>query len=578
MGLLAAHEVSYTRVDPATVILLLFRIAGIAIEPAQEQDNRSSGTFLHRCIEIMKLDATLAILAAVGIGRAAPTPTPAPTPSRLVSVGRDAAAAAPEPTPVPALQPQARGLGDDLSTYVKSLGSEIDSKISSFVDSGLLNFPHGFPTGTAVESSLGITAGALDAQPTRVLNLPAYANWTNDGWSVRVHGNVYKVPDVAQEKIDKLADAFLIGTSVKELGDDGKKQARNLTREIFVVQQGHENVTVEFAVRSSNSSSPRGGAYVNAKGGGQEIKLPFETTTEGDFDVFVALRNESSKANNTNAYLLPGNATTKIQALDMHVKGTDTGNATAYLVPPRGVTVVSDIDDILRVTKIYKPKEGLLNSFARPFTAWEGMPVIYSNWSSSAISSLHFHYLTTTPEQGTRPYMDFIFRTYPAGSFDTRPLNFTNVKETLQIRRYLLDRLFQTFPNRTFVLVADTSNADVMKAYPAMYKDYPGQVSCILLRNTSATDADDKLPYDTKGFKDIPQENYMFFKVPSDLTGLDIENGHCLNSSVAQNVTFGEQGLPLGFGKKKSDAVSGMVSPGYALSAVIFVATLMLFL
>ncbi len=262
----------------------------------------------------------------------------------------------------------------------------------------------------------------------------------------------------------------------------------------------------------------------------------------------------------------------------MYINGTDTGNATAYLVPPKGVTIVSDIDDILRVTKIYKPKEGLLNTFARPFSAWLDMPSVYSNWSSSSLTSLHFHYLTTTPEQGTRPYMDFIFRTYPAGSFDTRPLNFSNVKETVEIRRYLLDKLFQTFPERKFVLVADTSNSDIMKAYPAMYKDYPGRVSCILLRNTTATDAEDKLPYNTKGFKDIPQENYMFFNVPEDLTGLDIENGHCYNSSVAQNVTFSEQGLPLGLGKK-SDAVGGVVSPGYyALSAVILVATLMMFL
>ncbi|XWW94523.1 hypothetical protein V2A60_002466 [Cordyceps javanica] len=536
----------------------------------------------------MKLDSTaaLALLAAVGIGRAAPAPTPEATPAPLpgrdgdaiVVVAAVAAAAAPEPTPVPVLVD--RGLADDISSYVHSLGSEIDSKISSLVGGdGLLNFPHGFPTGTAVESSLGITAGALDAQPTRVLNLPAYANWTDDGWSVRVRGNVYKVPDVAQDKIDDLADVFLIGTSVKDLNDDEKKQARNLTREIFVVQQAHENVTVQFVVPKANASAPRGGAYVNAKAGAQEITLPYETTAEGDFDVFVSLRNESAKTGNgTSAYLMAGNATTSIQTLDMYVNGTDTGNATAYLVPPRGVTVVSDIDDILRVTKIYKPKDGLLNTFARPFAAWMDMPDIYSNWSSSALTSLHFHYLTTTPEQGTRPYMDFIARTYPAGSFDTRPLNFSNAKETLQIRRYLLDRLFQTFPERTFVLVADTSNADVMKAYPAMYKDYPGRVSCILLRNTSATDPDDRLPYNTKGFKDIPPERYMFFNVADDLTGLDIENGHCLNASVAQNVTFAEQGLPLGLGKKKSDAAAGSIVPGYALSAVLLVAALMLFL
>lgn len=147
----------------------------------------------------------------------------------------------------------------------------------------------------------------------------------------------------------------------------------------------------------------------------------------------------------------------------MYAQGASIGNATAYLVPQTGLTVISDIDDILRVTKIYKPKEGLLNSFARPFTQWENMPDIYSNWSQS-IEGVHFHYLTTTPEQVTRNYMDFIYKTYPGGSFDTRPLNFSDVSATLSIRAFLLNKIFQTYPQRKFVLVADTSNSDVMKA------------------------------------------------------------------------------------------------------------------
>ena len=89
----------------------------------------------------------------------------------------------------------------------------------------------------------------------------------------------------------------------------------------------------------------------------------------------------------------------------MYARGTDTGNATAYLVPPTGFTIISDIDDILRVTKIYDPKEGLLNSFAREFTPWMNMPEIYANWSAT-IPNFHFHYLTTTPEQATRNYME----------------------------------------------------------------------------------------------------------------------------------------------------------------------------
>lgn len=102
---------------------------------------------------------------------------------------------------------------------------------------------------------------------------------------------------------------------------------------------------------------------------------------------------------------MPGNETTRVQTLGMRAVGTDSGNATAYLVPPTGVTVVSDIDDILRVTKIWDPREGLLNSFVRPFVPWLDMPAVYSNWSASW-EDMHFHYLTTTPEQVTRNYME----------------------------------------------------------------------------------------------------------------------------------------------------------------------------
>jgi phosphatidate phosphatase APP1 len=110
--------------------------------------------------------------------------------------------------------------------------------------------------------------------------------------------------------------------------------------------------------------------------------------------------------------------------------------------------------------------------------------------------------------------MQFIYATYPLGSFDTRPLNFSDVSATLSIRKFLLERIFQTYPQRKFVLVADTSNSDVMKDYPALATDFPGQVQCILLRNTSATDSGDKFPYDTSGFKGLNQSMYMFFTVP----------------------------------------------------------------
>lgn len=334
----------------------------------------------------------------------------------------------------------------------------------------------------------------------------SYGNWTDQGWNLRFRGNVYKQPNIDQEKLDDLANVFLIDTSVEELPPDQAAQARNMTASIFVLQQDDANVTFSLqpAPTAGASGEQGGGGAVTPNGGSQEIDFPNPTTAQGDFDDFVQIQSNG---------LAAGNSTSDIQRLNVYAQGSNIGNATSYLVPPTGLSIISDIDDILRITKIYQPKEGLLNSFARPFVQWMNMPDIYANWSRS-IPDFHFHYLTTTPEQVTRNYMDFIYKTYPGGSFDTRPLNFSDVEATLSIRKYLLVKIFETFPERKFILVADTSNSDVMKAYPQMATEFPGQVRCIFLRNTSATDPGDRFPYDTSGFKDLDKNSYMFFKVP----------------------------------------------------------------
>ncbi|KAK5942741.1 hypothetical protein PMZ80_005307 [Knufia obscura] len=431
-------------------------------------------------------------------------------------------------------------LTSKVASYGESLLSDLGSAIPSYVTDGILPGLVDLPTGSQVLSSAGVSSTDLDAKPTQVLNIPGYANWTGNQWNLRVHGNVYKQPDISNDTIDDLADVFLIDTSVAQLNQTEQDQARNLTRSIFVVQQDDVNVTVNIlpGPRFGGDGEPEGGGGVTAGGINQTIQLPYETTLEGDFDAFIPL-------DQANSNLTPGAGEIPPQRVNVYAQGTDTGNATSYLVSDNGLTVISDIDDILRVTKIYDPKEGLLNSFARPFVQWTNMPDIYRNWSQS-LPNMHFHYLTTTPEQVTRTYMDFIYKTYPGGSFDTRPLNFSDVSATLSIRKFLLDKVFQTFPNRKFILMADTSNSDVMSAYPELAKQYPGQVQCIFLRNTSATDSSDHFPYNTAGFENLNQQMYMFFHVPDDLRGLDIVNGQCYNASIPQNVSFGYQGLPFG--------------------------------
>lgn len=485
--------------------------------------------------------------------------------SRVVAVPNPTQAIAAEralitPAPVPRLHHPDHALYrkdiiSDLTSLAASYGesvlSALGSDLPSYVTDGILPGELNLPTGSAVMSSANISSSDLDAIPTQVLNIPGYANWTGSNWNLRVHGNVYKLPDLSNDTVDNLANVFLIDTSVSQLNQTEQDQARNVTKEIYVVQQGDVNVTVNIlpGPQRGGDGEPSGGGGVTAGAINQTIQLPYPTTPEGDFDVFVSLDNSSG--------LYSGEGEKPAQRVDVYAQGTDTGNATSYLFSDQGLTVISDIDDILRVTQIYDPKNGLLNTFAKPFVPWMNMPSIYANWSTS-LPNLTFHYLTTTPEQITRNYMQFIYDNYPGGSFDDRPLNFSDLSATLSIREFLLVKIFETFPNRKFILVADTSNSDVMRDYPKMAHNYPNQVQCIFLRNTSATDPLDRFPYDTSGFKGLNQQMYMFFLVPDDLMGLDISNGQCYNSSVPQNVTFDYQGLP--FGLSDSNEKKGAAS------------------
>ncbi|KAI9712398.1 MAG: hypothetical protein M1820_001611 [Bogoriella megaspora] len=478
--------------------------------------------------------STALFLCLATFARAAPAPEPVVIPEAPVIT--------PRPTKT---SPQRRDIGSDIDSITSDIGSGATSftgELGSLATGGTNGIVPAaltsLPTGSEILSTLGISSSDLDATPTSALQRRPYGNFTDNGWQVRFNGFIYKTPNISEDRLASYANAFVVG-NYDELPADEQANARNLTSEIFIVQQGNVQVTVDLVAGDQRES----------------ITLPYNTTDEGDFDVFVPLSgshqgdNANGGSTGTNAGgnstgsldFDDGNSTDRIQTFQSYVRGAaDTGNATAYLVPAEGYTTISDIDDILRVTKIYQPEQGLLNSFARPFTAWENMPEIYANWSQS-LPNMHFHYLTTTPEQGTRPYEDFIFKTYPEGSFDDRPLNFSNVDETTSPRKYLLDFIFQTFPKRKFNLIADTSNSDVMKDYPQMVTDFPGQVNCIWLRNTSATDGNDLFPYDTSGFKNINNDSYMFFLHPNDLMNLDIENGQCRNATIPQNLTYDTQ-------------------------------------
>ncbi|CAE6481524.1 unnamed protein product [Rhizoctonia solani] len=416
--------------------------------------------------------------------------------------------------------PAKRDVADIPASVTSLLGSAIPSDAAGGILPGWLTMP----SDDRIKDVLGLNDTAISQLPVEVMNIPGYANWTESGWNNRIHGYVHKNPPATADQLDLAARIFVPSLDESGFTDANRAMARNVTAALITLPV--QNYSLQFDLRYNGQTAAN-------------ITFPLPTDSRGEYDQFVSF---------TASGLVPnGNETNVVQGLELFTPGIANGNASSYLVPPQGITLVADIDDILRVTRIYQPADGLRNSFALPYVPWMNMPEVLKSWEQR-IQGLHFHYLTTTPIKVTQFYESFMYANYPLGSFDIRPLNLTTIDQIFQIRKVNLHRVFETFPQRKFVLLADTSNNDIMKQYPAMVTDFPGQVQCILLRNTSATDSGDHFPYDTSGFKNIDNSTYMFFRTPDDIAGLDFSKGECRNASVPQNVTFEYQGLPSALG------------------------------
>jgi phosphatidate phosphatase APP1 len=151
-----------------------------------------------------------------------------------------------------------------------------------------------------------------------------------------------------------------------------------------------------------------------------------------------------------------------------------TGKGKVNLVGPRGLSVVSDIDDTIKVTEVPGDKNVVLkNTFCRPFVALNDMRERYV-----ALGDAAFHYVSGGPWQLYEPLSQFISSAgFPRGTFhlnyfpknflseDTRSLLIDSLCGSLS-RTYdhkveQIRLLMERFPEREFILIGDSGELDV---------------------------------------------------------------------------------------------------------------------
>lgn len=165
-----------------------------------------------------------------------------------------------------------------------------------------------------------------------------------------------------------------------------------------------------------------------------------------------------------------------------------------HLLPRQGISVISDIDDTIKVTQIHSRRLLLQNTFLREFETIAGMSELYQEWANHGAA---FHYVSSSPWQLYGALVEMFERAgLPPGSFHLRSFRLRDhvLRRMLLIRRKgkaeVIRSLLRTFPQRRFVFVGDSGELDP-EIYVRAAQKQPGQVAAILVRQLGSRPMDD---------------------------------------------------------------------------------------
>jgi phosphatidate phosphatase APP1 len=163
------------------------------------------------------------------------------------------------------------------------------------------------------------------------------------------------------------------------------------------------------------------------------------------------------------------------------------------LVGPTGLSVISDIDDTVKISEVTN-KKGLLNhTFFLDSAAAHGMSSLYSDWAEQGVE---IHFVSSSPWQLYAPLQEFLDAAgFPESALNLKIVRFRDetlfdlFKKGTETKPVVIEGILQTYPNRQFVLVGDSGEQDP-EVYSALLRKHPKQILKIYIRNVTNESAD----------------------------------------------------------------------------------------
>jgi len=197
------------------------------------------------------------------------------------------------------------------------------------------------------------------------------------------------------------------------------------------------------------------------------------------------------------------------------------------LVAGPGISVISDIDDTIKVTNVSDHRQLFDNTFFRDFRAVEGMPELYR---SLAVGGARLHFVSSSPWQLYDPLAEFIETAgFPWATLDLKVVRFRDetllnfFKKGTETKPAQIEPILQSYPERKFVLIGDSGEQDP-EVYGDITRRYPAQIQMVLIRNADDSNAGDQR-YKI-AFEGIPRGRWQLFDDPADISAGDLLKFH----------------------------------------------------
>ncbi len=172
------------------------------------------------------------------------------------------------------------------------------------------------------------------------------------------------------------------------------------------------------------------------------------------------------------------------------------GMGKVRLIEPEGVSIISDIDDTIKISEMPAGSRiAVRNAFYKPYAAAPEMVELFDQWRDKPV-----HYVSGTPRRFYRFLSEFLFSeevNYPEGTFHLRDVHkhlfslttwgdlediITAENVTYNHKLSEMSKIVGHFPGREFILVGDSGQYD-----PEIFREidatFPGQVKEIIIRD-----------------------------------------------------------------------------------------------